>query len=232
LEKKYGLVAVSCRSDRITQTVQKENGLETTVSNRHAQTEKQKSHSSNQPPITQLLADIIDAATRDQPTVTQLIQRLRQKCVVVYPQFNTVGLFKEAIAFELNDVKVSGYKLGSTYSFPGTQRKRGVSYKPERDLPVIHSYRGTKQVEMPETTIETMIAGLSPEDEITLVNTNINDTNQTMVKHPAGITRSAIASGKSSKNALDSEARSAISVDGDGQTSSLVSDIIPSLITK
>ena len=229
LEKDYGLEAVSCSSDRVAQRVQEENGVETTVSNRHSQTQKQKHHSSNQPPITQLLADIIDAATKDQPTVTQLIQRLQQQGVVVHPQFNAVGLFKEAIAFEMNGVKIGGYKLGSAYSFPGLQKKRGVSYNPERDLPAIHSCRGKKQVEMPETTVKTMMAALSPEDEIALVNTNTNEANQAIAKRPAGIARSAIASEKSSKNALDSEPRSAFSVDGNNQTSSRVGDVIPAL---
>ncbi|WP_416242470.1 relaxase/mobilization nuclease domain-containing protein [Anabaena cylindrica] len=229
LEKEYGLEAVSCSSERVAQTVQKESGFETTISDRHAQTQKQKHHSSNQPPITQLLADIIDEATKDQPTVTQLIQRLQQQGVVVHPQFSTGGLFKEAIAFEMNGIKIGGYKLGSAYSFPGLQKKRGVSYNPERDLPAIHSCRGKKQVEMPETTVETIMAALSPEDEIALVNTNTNDINQAIAKRPAGIARRAIASEKSSKNALDSEPRSAICVNGNSQTSSRVGDTIPAL---
>ncbi|WP_443096395.1 relaxase/mobilization nuclease domain-containing protein [Sphaerospermopsis reniformis] len=167
LEKEYGLEEVSCSSDRVAKTVEKI-GIETTISDRHAQTQKQKHHSSNQPPITQLLADIIDEATKDQPNVTQLIQRLQQQGVVVHPQFSTEGLFKEAIAFEMNGVKVGGYKLGSAYSFPGLQKKRGVSYNPERDLPAIYSCQGKKQVEMPTPAIETTVTILSPEEEIPL----------------------------------------------------------------
>ncbi|MBD2628938.1 relaxase/mobilization nuclease domain-containing protein [Anabaena variabilis FACHB-164] len=271
LEKEYGLEAVSCSSDRVAQRVQEENGVETTVSNRHSQTQKQKHHSSNQPPITQLLADIIDEATKDQPTVTQLIHRLQQQGVVVHPQFNAGGLFKEAIAFEMNGVKIGGYKLGSAYSFPGLQKKRGVSYNPEKDLPAIHCCRGQKQVEMSAPAIKTMMAALSPENEIALVNTdktthgqetgsessaipktiasfttdnvqtkahqdttaplvntNSNEGNQAIARSALP---KAIASGKSSKNALDGEPRSAISVDGNSQTSSRVGDVIPSLIT-
>jgi hypothetical protein len=56
---------------------------------------------------------------RDSPTVTQLIGRLQHQGVKVHPQFSTRGLFKEAIAFELDGVKVAGNKLGSAYSFPG-----------------------------------------------------------------------------------------------------------------
>ncbi|AFZ61143.1 Relaxase/mobilization nuclease family protein (plasmid) [Anabaena cylindrica PCC 7122] len=169
LEKEYGLEEVSCSSDRVAKTVEKI-GIETTISDRHSQTQKQKHHSSNQPPITQLLADIIDAATKDQPTVTQLIHRLQQQSVVVHPQFSTGGLFKEAIAFELNGVKVGGYKLGSAYSFPGLQKKRGVSYNPERDLPAIYSCQGKKQVEMPTPAIETTVTILSSEEAIPLTN--------------------------------------------------------------
>ncbi|MBK1990170.1 relaxase/mobilization nuclease domain-containing protein [Sphaerospermopsis aphanizomenoides BCCUSP55] len=174
LEKEYGLEAVSCSNERVAQTVEKI-GIETTISDsygalryRRAQTQKQKHHSSNQPPITQLLADIIDETTKDQPTVTQLIQRLQQQSVVVHPQFSTGGLFKEAIAFEMNGVKVGGYKLGSAYSFPGLQKKRGVSYNPERDLPAIYSCRGKKQVEIPTPAIETTVTILSPEEAIAL----------------------------------------------------------------
>ncbi len=279
LEKEYGLEEVSCSSDRVAKTVEKI-GIETTISDRHSQTQKQKHHSSNQPPITQLLADIIDAATKDQPTVTQLIQRLQQQGVVLHPQFNAGGLFKEAIAFELNGVKVGGYKLGSAYSFPGLQKKRGVSYNPERDLTAIYSCRGKKQVEMPEPTVETIMAALalSPETEIALVNTdksthgqetglessaipetiaslttdnvqtkahqdttaplvntNSNEGNQEIARSalPKAIAQNAIpkeiASEKSSKNALDSEPRSAFSVDGNNQTSSRVGDAIPAL---
>lgn len=59
-----------------------------------------------------------------------------------------------------------------------------------------------------------------------LVNTNSNEDNQEIARSALP---KAIASGKSSKNALDSEARSAISVNGNNQTSSRVGDVIPAL---
>ncbi len=67
------------------------------------------------------------------------IGRLQHQGVKVYPQFSTRGLFKEAIAFELDGVKVAGNKIGSAYSFPGLLSKRGVSYDPERDLPALEA---------------------------------------------------------------------------------------------
>jgi hypothetical protein len=81
------------------------------------------------------------------PTVKQLIGRLQHQGVKVFPQFSTRGLFKEAIAFELDGVKVAGNKLGSAYSFPGLQKKRGVSYNPERDMPAIEAAAAGELVE-------------------------------------------------------------------------------------
>jgi hypothetical protein len=148
LEKEYGLEASPCSSDRVATTVKEKYGIETTVSDRRAQTQKQKHHSSGKPPVTQLLAEIIDQVTQDKPTVTELIARLQQQGVVIHPQFSTRGLFKEAIAFEINGVKVAGNKLGSAYSFPGLQKKRGISYDPERDLAAIRKAAAGELVEL------------------------------------------------------------------------------------
>ena len=168
LEKEYGLEASPCSSEQVATKVKEKYGIETTVSHRRAQTQKQKHHSSGKPPVTQLLADIIDKATQDKPTVTELIGRLQQQGVVVHPQFSTRGLFKEAIAFEMNGVKVAGNKLGSAYSFPGLQKKRGVSYDPERDLPAIRSGATGELVELPPRATEQLV-GVSPKGDEQLV---------------------------------------------------------------
>ena len=55
---------------------------------------------------------------------------------MVHPQFRTQGNFKEAIAFEMDGVKVAGWKLGKAYSFPGLKSWRGVNYDSERDLQI------------------------------------------------------------------------------------------------
>lgn len=174
LEKEFGLEAVSCSSERVATKVKEEYGIETAVSDRlrrvfndrHAQTQKQRHHSSSKPPVTQLLADIIDEATKDQPTVTQFIKRLQQQSVVVHPQFSTQGLFKKAIAFEIDGVKIAGYKLGSAYSFPGLQKKRGVSYDPERDLPAICSCAAGELVELLPPAMEQLMAVSPPGEEM------------------------------------------------------------------
>lgn len=136
LEKEFNLEPTPCSNLRVA-LMATEQGIETTVSDRRAPNQKQKHHHSGKPTVKQRLASLIDEATQDNPTVTRLIGRLQRQGVKVFPQFSTRGLFKEAIAFELDGVKVAGNKLGSAYSFPGLQKKRGVSYNPERDMPAI-----------------------------------------------------------------------------------------------
>jgi hypothetical protein len=146
LEKEFNLEPTPCSNSRVA-LMATEQGIETTVSDRRAPTSKQKHHHSGQPTVKQRLADLIDEACSDSPTVKQLIGRLQHQGVKVFPQFSTRGLFKEAIAFELDGVKVAGNKLGSAYSFPGLQKKRGVSYNPERDMPAIEAAAAGELVE-------------------------------------------------------------------------------------
>lgn len=133
LEKEFGLEPTPCSNERVAYKV-KEKGIETTVSDSRAPTQRQTHHESGKPTVKQRLADIIDKVSQDKPTMTQLIGRLQRQGVKVHPTFSTKGLFREAIAFELDGVKVAGNKLGSAYSFPGLQRKRGVSYECDRDM--------------------------------------------------------------------------------------------------
>ncbi len=169
LEKEFGLEAAPCSSERVATRVKEELGIETTVSHRAAQTQKQKHHTSLKPPVTQLLADAIDAATVDQPTVTQLIGRLQQQGIVVHPQFSTQGNFKEAIAFEMDGVKVAGWKLGKAYSFPGLQSWRGVNYDSERDLLALKTAAAGQLVELPteQLLVKTEAADLNASGDVT-----------------------------------------------------------------
>jgi hypothetical protein len=138
LEKEFSLEATPCSNERVAEKVEGK-GISTTVADRRAPTRKQKHHDSGFPTVKQRLADLIDEACSDSPTVTQLIGRLQHKGVIVHPQFSTRGLFKDAIAFELDGVKVAGNKIGSAYSFPGLVSKRGVSYDPDRDLKALQA---------------------------------------------------------------------------------------------
>jgi hypothetical protein len=153
LEKEFGLEATPCSNEQVAQKVE-EKGISTTVADRRALSRKQKHHLSGKPPIKQQLAALIDEATASHPTVTQLIGRLQRQGVKVYPQFSTKGLFKEAIAFELDGVKVAGNKIGSAYSFPGLLRKRGVSYEPDRDIRALQAAAAGELVQLHETFSE------------------------------------------------------------------------------
>ena len=189
LEKEYGLEAAPCSSEKVAIKVKEEYGIETTVSHRAAQTRKQKHHSSGKPPITQLLADIIDEVTHEKPTVTELIARLQQQGVVVHPQFSSRGLFKEAIAFEMNGVKVAGNKLGAAYSFPGLQKKRGVSYDPERDLPAIRLCADGELIELPPKAAEQLVE-VSPKDDEQLVEATLPGSSLMEVPQPIEVSLS------------------------------------------
>jgi len=129
------------RSQPIVRRLEKEFGLEVQVNSwevgHRAQTKKQKHHSSGELPVTKKLEQLINAATADKPTVTEMIDRLQQQGVIVRPTFSTRALFKKAISFELDGVAIAGNKLGKAYSFPGLQKWLGVDYDPERDMPAL-----------------------------------------------------------------------------------------------
>ena len=178
LEQEFGLEATPCSNDLVASRVQEE-GIEATVSSRRAMTPKQKHHASGLPPVTKMLADAIDEAASDYPTVTELIGRLQQQGIIVHPQFSTKGLFKEAIAFEMNGVKVAGNKLGSAYSFPGLQKKRGVSYDPNRDLPAILAAAAGRNVEIHESAIgqnQQLSQSVQQQRTFDIANSDIDDT--------------------------------------------------------
>ncbi len=146
IENDYGLEPTPCSNERTAKAVQAE-GIEATVSgDRKAPTQRQKHHESGKPSVTQRLQDKIDQACRDNPTMTQLIGRLQRQGVKVHPAFTTRGNFREAVAFELDGVKLAGNKLGKAYSFPGLQKKRGVGYDRDRDLPAIKKAAEEKPV--------------------------------------------------------------------------------------
>jgi hypothetical protein len=136
LEKEFGLEPTPCSSERVAERV-KEKGIETKKSDRRAPTQRQKHHESGKPSVKEQLQEAIDQASQDKPTMTQFLKRLQRQGVKVHPTFSTLGLFREAIAFELDGVKVAGNKLGSAYSFPGLQKKRGVNFDRVRDMPAI-----------------------------------------------------------------------------------------------
>jgi hypothetical protein len=153
LEQEFGLEPTRCSNERVAEKVKQKHGIETTVGERSAQTKKQKHHFSGKPPVKQLLADAIDEATFDQPTVTELIARLQKQDINVHPSFSTKGKFKNAIAFSMNGVKMAGWKLGKAYSFPGLLQRKGVDYNLERDIPALRAARDGQLVKLPAKSV-------------------------------------------------------------------------------
>lgn len=153
LEQEFGLEPTRCSNERVAEKVKQKHGIETTVGERSAQTKKQKHHFSGKPPVKQLLADAIDEATFDQPTVTELIARLQKLHINVHPSFSTRGKFKNAIAFSMNGVKMAGWKLGKAYSFPGLLQRKGVDYNCLRDIPALRASRDGQLVKLPVKSV-------------------------------------------------------------------------------
>ena len=153
LEQEFGLEPTRCSNERVAEKVKQKHGIKTTVGERSAQTKKQKHHFSGKPPVKQLLADAIDEATSDQPTVTELIARLQKLHINVHPSFSTKGKFKNAIAFSMNGVKMAGWKLGKAYSFPGLLQRKGVDYNSERDIPALRAARDGQLVKLPAKSV-------------------------------------------------------------------------------
>lgn len=164
MEKEFNLEPTPCSNERVAFKAL-ELGIETTVGDRRAPTSRQKHHPSGQPTVKQRLTALIDEVCCDSPTVMQLIGRLQHQGVKVHPQFSTKGLFKEALAFELDGVKVAGNKIGSAYSFPGLLRKRGVSYNLERDLPALQAAAAGEVVPREPEQLASTKQTIQPQEE-------------------------------------------------------------------
>lgn len=81
----------------------------------------------------------LDQATRDHPTMPELIERClrsasptQQLRVNVRVGYTRTGKVK-GISYQLDGVAFSGTHLGKAYTFPGLQKHRGVNYSPKRD---------------------------------------------------------------------------------------------------
>jgi hypothetical protein len=128
LEKEFGLEPTLCSNEKVVQKLQ-EIGIIASVTPtlRKPPTIKQLKHTSDKPPLVELIADAVDEACSDKPTFTQLVSRLKEKNIIVHSkldnQDNILG-----IAYEMNDVKIAGYQIGKGYSFPGLQKYLGVVY--------------------------------------------------------------------------------------------------------
>lgn len=132
LEKEFGLEPTPCSNEKVVQKLQ-EIGIIASVSPtlRKPQTIKQLKHTSGKPSVVELIADAVDEACSDKPTFTQLVERLKSQNIAVLTKFdnqdNILG-----IAYEMDGIKIAGYRIGKGYSFPGLQKYFGVVYGEQR----------------------------------------------------------------------------------------------------
>ena len=119
LEKEFGLEPTPCSNEKVVQKLQ-EIGIIASVSPtiRKPQTIKQLKHTSGKPSVAQLIADAVDEACSDKPTFTQLVERLKSQNIIVHPRLATDGTI-QGITYEMDNIKIPGYKIGKGYSFPG-----------------------------------------------------------------------------------------------------------------
>ncbi|MEC4896014.1 MAG: hypothetical protein SAL07_23825 [Oscillatoria sp. PMC 1051.18] len=111
-------------------------------------------------PVSEKLQDLIDAATSDQPTMSQFVSRLQQQGVEVRPKITRNNIV-QGISYCLDGVKFPGSKLGNA-SFPKLQSKRGVEYDPERDLAALKQAAAGEMVEVVGIEAEEVGGQLKP----------------------------------------------------------------------
>jgi hypothetical protein len=81
------------------------------------------------------LQDRIDKFCQDRPRLPELVERLRADGVNVRIQPASNGGL--GISYQLGSVAAAGSSLGRAYTVLGLQQRRGVSYRPEYDNPVL-----------------------------------------------------------------------------------------------
>lgn len=128
LEEEFGLEATPCSNEKVVQKLQ-EIGIIASVTSRirKPQTIKQLKHTSGKPPVAEIIADAVDALAADKPTFNQLVERLKSQNIAVLTKFDKQNnIF--GIAYEMDGIKIAGYRIGKGYSFPGLQKHFGVVY--------------------------------------------------------------------------------------------------------
>lgn len=73
------------------------------------------------------LQQTIDAETKQQKTMPELVNRLKQKGIDAKVSFTRTGKIR-GISYKYDGVAISGTHLGKAYTFPGLQRHRQIGY--------------------------------------------------------------------------------------------------------
>ena len=78
------------------------------------------------------LREVIDSVTKDQPTLSELLDRLEERGVLAVPSIQRSGRLN-GLSYELDGVRYRGSELGRSYTASGLQKAKGIRYEPERD---------------------------------------------------------------------------------------------------
>jgi hypothetical protein len=80
------------------------------------------------------LREQIDSVTTDQPSFSDLFERLQQLGIRPVPSLQKSGRLN-GMSYEWNGIRYRGSELGRGYTAAGLQKSKGVRYDPERDDP-------------------------------------------------------------------------------------------------
>ena len=113
------------------------------------------SHSSDSPRPYDIarLREQIDSATKDRPTLSELVDRLAWLGIHVVPSYQKSGRLN-GMSYESNGWRYRGSELGRGYTASGLQRLNGVRYDPERDDPRLKQLEKEAQ-ERPNRAVRT-----------------------------------------------------------------------------
>jgi hypothetical protein len=120
LELEFGLIQVqpSWEFDRIAPST--------------GQKQKAKREGATDEQVKVQLQYAIDIAASGNPTMPELIQKLKDKGVKAQVHFQSTGRV-QGLTYSMDGITFSGTKLGKAYTFGGLQKYRGVTYEPDRD---------------------------------------------------------------------------------------------------
>jgi hypothetical protein len=120
LELEFGLIQVqpSWEFDRIAPST--------------GQKQKAKREGATDEQVKVQLQYAIDIAASGNPTMPELIQKLKDKGVKAQVHFQSTGRV-QGLTYSMDGITFSGTKLGKAYTFGGLQKYRGVTYELDRD---------------------------------------------------------------------------------------------------
>jgi hypothetical protein len=136
LEEEFGLLQVqpSWEFDRIAPST--------------GQQQKAKREQTADESVRAKLQKAIDVATDSNPTMPELLQKLKVVGVIAKVHFQSTGRV-QGLTYEMDGITFSGTKLGKAYTFPGIQKYRGVSYESDRDSELLKLEEPTKTAPAP-----------------------------------------------------------------------------------